>query len=158
ASRDRTYSWTYPVADLVVPPNSAQQSNTASSGYPILGPSDAPPMPSMGMNGQPQSSGSNPIARVNQKTLSVSDMMPLIQLITSTIAPNTWKITDTTGESGAYGMGGAFGGANDADVAQPGSITPFLLSISLIIRHTAEVHEEVAELLKQLRRLQDLQV
>ena len=41
---------------------------------------------------------------------------------------------------------------------QPGSITPFLLSISLIIRHTAEVHEEVAELLKQLRRLQDLQV
>ncbi len=42
--------------------------------------------------------------------------------------------------------------------AQPGSITPFMLSISLIIRHTAEVHEEVAELLKQLRRLQDLQV
>ncbi len=56
-------------------------------------------------------------------------------------------------------MGGAFGGANDAaQDAQPGSITPFLLSISLIIRHTAEVHEEVAELLKQLRRLQDLQV
>ena len=50
------------------------------------------------------------------------------------------------------------GRCDAADQAQPGSITPFLLSISLIIRHTAEVHEEVAELLKQLRRLQDLQV
>ncbi len=89
-------------------------------------------------------------------------MYPLIQLITNTIAPNTWRITDSTGkgENGGYGMGGAFGGggADAADPAQPGSITPFMLSISLIIRHTAEVHEEVAELLKQLRRLQDLQV
>ena len=39
-----------------------------------------------------------------------------------------------------------------------GSITPFFLSISLIIRHTAEVHDQVADLLRQLRRLQDLQV
>ena len=35
---------------------------------------------------------------------------------------------------------------------------PFFLSISLIIKHTAEVHEQVADLLRQLRRLQDLQV
>ena len=43
--------------------------------------------------------------------------------------------------------------------AQPiGSITPFFLSISLIIRHTAEIHDQVADLLRQLRRLQDLQV
>ena len=41
---------------------------------------------------------------------------------------------------------------------QPGAITPFFLSISLIIRHTAEVHDQVADLLRQLRRLQDLQV
>ena len=159
ASRDRTYPWTYPVADLVVPPNTAHQSNLASSGYPIFGPADAPPVPTTGgMNGPVQTAGSTPTAKVNPRTVTVSDMMPLIQLITSTIAPNTWKVTDTGGDGGAYGMGGAFGGANDADPAQPGSITPFLLSISLIIRHTAEVHEEVAELLKQLRRLQDLQV
>src|SRR5207253_7444705 len=45
------------------------------------------------------------------------------------------------------------------DTAQPiGSITPFFLSISLIIRHTAEVHDQIADLLRQLRRLQDLQV
>ena len=41
---------------------------------------------------------------------------------------------------------------------QPGAIVPFFLSISLIIKHTAEVHEQVADLLRQLRRLQDLQV
>ena len=34
-----------------------------------------------------------------------------------------------------------------------GSITPFYLSISLIIRRTPEVHEEVANLLRGLRRL-----
>src|SRR6185369_4110705 len=32
------------------------------------------------------------------------------------------------------------------------------LNISLIIRHTAEVHDDVVDLLRQLRRLQDLQV
>ena len=35
-----------------------------------------------------------------------------------------------------------------------GAITPFFLSISLIVRHTAEVHDEVAHLLRKLRRLQ----
>ena len=44
------------------------------------------------------------------------------------------------------------------DRRQPGAIMPFFLSISLIIHHTAEVHEQVADLLRQLRRLQDLQV
>ena len=50
--------------------------------------------------------------------------------------------------------------AGDADEPPtlPGSITPFMLNISLIIRHTAEVHEEVVDLLRQLRKLQDLQI
>ncbi len=102
-----------------------------------------------------------PVVKENQRVVSESDMVPLINLITNTIAPGTWRVTDSTGKSeNAYGMGGAFGGGAGGDdaAAQPGSITPFMLSISLIIRHTAEVHEEVAELLKQLRRLQDLQV
>jgi hypothetical protein len=34
-----------------------------------------------------------------------------------------------------------------------GSITPFYLSVSLIIRHTAEVHDQVAHRLRLLRRL-----
>ncbi len=92
------------------------------------------------------------------------DMTPLIQLITASIAPGTWRVYDpktNSDVSAAYGMGGGFGGgdAGGLDTANPiGSITPFFLSISLIIRHTAEIHDQVADLLRQLRRLQDLQV
>src|SRR5262249_14337682 len=93
------------------------------------------------------------------------DMTPLIQLITTSIAPGTWKVTDSSGNdiASAYGLGGGFGGGGgggglDEQTRPPGSIIPFFLSISLIIRHTAEVHEQVADLLRQLRRLQDLQV
>jgi len=34
-----------------------------------------------------------------------------------------------------------------------GSMTPFFLSVSLIIRHTPEVHDQVSTRLRQLRRL-----
>jgi len=151
ASRDKTVMWHYPVADLVISPSKAQPFTNANQ---LLSPiSAADPNATTTSNGAP-------VVKENQRVVSESDMVPLINLITNTIAPGTWRVTDSTGKSeNAYGMGGAFGGAGgDADPAQPGSITPFLLSISLIIRHTAEVHEEVAELLKQLRRLQDLQV
>ena len=152
ASRQNTVMWHYPVADLVISPAMAQKAANNFNG--ITSPI-ALADPVIGTN------NGSPVVKDNQKVVSESDMMPLINLITNTIAPGTWRITDPSGkaDSAAYGMGGAFGGAGgEADVAQPGSITPFMLSISLIIRHTAEVHEEVAELLKQLRRLQDLQV
>ena len=59
----------------------------------------------------------------------------------------------------AAAFGGGGGAGCGLDAAKPiGAITPFFLSISLIIRHTAEVHDQVADLLRQLRRLQDLQV
>ena len=90
------------------------------------------------------------------------DLTPLVQLVATSVAPGTWQVHDGAGAdvTQAYGLGGAFGGdAGGLDVARPiGAITPFFLSISLIIRHTAEVHEQVADLLRQLRRLQDLQV
>ncbi len=91
------------------------------------------------------------------------DLMPIIQLITTSIAPGTWNIQDGYGHAvpPAYGMGGGFGGDQGGGIdnaRQPGAIVPFFLSISLIIKHTAEVHEQVADLLRQLRRLQDLQV
>jgi type II secretory pathway component GspD/PulD (secretin)/tetratricopeptide (TPR) repeat protein len=93
---------------------------------------------------------------------SKADMTPLIQLIVSSIAPGTWKVFDENGKenSAAYGLGGGFGGAGGLnDTPEPvGSIMPFFLSISLIIRHTAEVHGEIEDLLRQLRKLQDLQV
>ena len=40
------------------------------------------------------------------------DMSPLIQLITTSVAPGTWQVQDSTGQnvSSAYGLGGGFGG------------------------------------------------
>src|SRR5262249_14083726 len=85
---------------------------------------------------------------------------PLIQLIKASVAPGSWKNDDGfSPETGAYGMGAGMmaGGADDQNTPV-GSITPFFLNQSLIIRHTAEVHDDVVDLLRQLRRLQDLQV
>ncbi len=59
----------------------------------------------------------------------------LTDLIGSTVAPNTW---DTVGG--------------------PGSMAPFDSNLSLVVGQTQEVHEEIVDLLEQLRRMQDLQV
>ncbi len=66
---------------------------------------------------------------------SQADFDSLIDLITSTVKPTTWD-----------------------DVGGPGSIAPFETNLSLVVSQTQEVHEEIADLLEQLRRLQDLQV
>jgi len=65
----------------------------------------------------------------------MADFDTLIDLITSTISPPTWD---------------AVGG--------PGSIEGFPTNLSLVVSQTQDVHEEIADLLDQLRRLQDLQV
>ena len=59
----------------------------------------------------------------------------LIDLITTTVEPQTWD-----------------------EVGGPGSISEFRNNLSLVISQTQEVHEEIVDLLEQLRRLQDLQV
>jgi len=64
-----------------------------------------------------------------------ADFDSLIDLVTSTVAPTTWD-----------GVGG------------PGSVQPFPTNLSLVISQTQQVHEQIADLLEQLRRLQDLQV
>ena len=64
-----------------------------------------------------------------------ADFDSLIDLITSTVKPTTWD-----------------------DVGGPGSIAPFETNLSLVVSQTQEVHEEIVDLLEQLRRLQDLQV
>lgn len=66
---------------------------------------------------------------------SGADFDTLINLITSTVAPDTWD-----------------------DVGGPGAIESFDGNLSLVISNTQEVHEQVVDLLEQLRRLQDLQV
>ena len=73
------------------------------------------------------------------------DMTPVIELIASSVAPGTWKGYNNRGKT-KPGEGGH-------DEPEMGLITPFYLSISLHIRHTAEVHDQLAERLRQLRRL-----
>jgi len=66
---------------------------------------------------------------------SQADFDSLIDLITTTIAPESWD-----------------------DVGGPGSVSGFETNLSLVVSQTQEVHDQIADLLKQLRRLQDLQV
>lgn len=63
------------------------------------------------------------------------DFDSLIQLITQTIQPSSWQ-----------------------EVGGPGSIEQFETNLSLVVSQTQEVHEQIADLLEQLRKLQDLQV
>jgi general secretion pathway protein D len=63
------------------------------------------------------------------------DFSSLTELISSTIAPDSWD-----------------------SVGGPASMRSHETTLSLVIRQTQKVHEEIADLLDQLRRLQDLQV
>jgi len=65
-----------------------------------------------------------------------ADFDSLIDLIISTVATDTW----------------AENGGGEAE------IRPFPTNLSLVVSQTQTVHEEIADLLEQLRRLQDLQV
>ncbi len=65
---------------------------------------------------------------------SHADFEPLSDLIQSTIAPESWK-----------------------EVGGLGSIRTFDTTLSLVIRQTQDVHQQIRELLAQMRRLQDVQ-
>jgi general secretion pathway protein D len=166
------YAQTYNVADLVTPiPNFVPNSNmglqglindsmaAASRGSISLGnngPSvivnDRGKNHAVGPNGNvvAQQIGSTPTSAsgINSPTVPIgagpggmgaganADFDSLIDLITGTVATDTW----------------AEGGAGSAE------IRPFPTNLSLVISQTQEVHEQIADLLQQLRRLQDLQV
>jgi general secretion pathway protein D len=66
---------------------------------------------------------------------AMADFDSLIELITTTVAPESWD-----------------------DVGGPGSIAPFPTNLSLVVSQTQEVHDQLADLLEQLRKMQDLQV
>jgi general secretion pathway protein D len=87
--------------------------------------------------GGPPASGSTPSIPFGPPSIGggQQNFQPLIDLIQSTVAADTW---DTVGG--------------------PGAIRPFDTNLSLVISTTQEVHDEIADLLEQLRRLQDLQV
>jgi general secretion pathway protein D len=63
------------------------------------------------------------------------DFDSLVELLTSTVAPESWD-----------------------EVGGPGNVSPHAGNLSLVISQTQEIHEQIADLLEQLRRLQDLQV
>jgi protein involved in polysaccharide export with SLBB domain len=73
----------------------------------------------------------------------VQAVEPLIQLLTSTVAPGTWV--------GRAEDGRAVGPAEDP--THHGQITLFLMNKSLLIRHDPEVQELIARRLAQLRYL-----
>jgi len=80
------------------------------------------------------------------------DLVPLIRLIARHVEPGTWKVLDNTGNDISASSELAQNNAGGTD-RRIGSITPFFLSISLIVRHTEETHKEVASLLEDVRAL-----
>lgn len=78
------------------------------------------------------------------------DMEPLIDLLSASVAPGTWIPSDLRAASDPERRG------TTLDGRAMGTITPFFLNISLIVRHTPEVHEQFTDRLRQLRRLRDL--
>lgn len=66
---------------------------------------------------------------------SFADFQSLIDLIQTTVVPETWE---------------ALGG--------PSTMAPYPQNLSLVIATTSDVHDQIADLLESLRRLQNLQI
>src|SRR5262249_26892505 len=62
-------------------------------------------------------------------------MTNLVDVITAGVAPESWE-----------------------EVGGPGSVKVFATTLSLVVRQSQDVHDEIADLLAQLRRLQNKQV
>jgi type II secretory pathway component GspD/PulD (secretin) len=166
--KGEVYSVSYPVADLVIPiPNFSSDglgiTGALRDGYSRLSPRNSASVqygpPPVGINGASRASGdatfdptslaqfqaganapamgSSPSIPFGASTSggSQADFQSLIDLIQNTVAPTTWNT-----------LGGQ------------GAIQPFATNLSLVVSQTQEVHEQIADLLEQLRRLQDLQV
>ena len=148
----------YSVADLVVPiPNFSPSAVVPNNG--LFSGSATPAMgfgqmslPSTG--GLPQSGGQG-FAQVNGGVpggiMNPFDPQPAVasavgggasfdfdslqQLIVTTVRPDSWS-----------------------EIGGSGDMEHFVTTLSLVVRQTEKVHQEIADLLDQLRRLQDLQV
>lgn len=135
---------TYSVADLVVPiPDASNQmvdpfNSTNPIGFGGGGQMSVPPGQGFGQVAQNQNDvfdPANPGRRRNGNNRLDPDFSALTDLIVSTIAPDSWD-----------------------QVGGPASIRSHETTLSLVIRQTQKIHEEITDLLDQLRRLQDLQV
>ncbi len=163
--RGEVYAVTYPVADLVLPiPNFSSDglgiSGALNDGYrqaalrnllavqvgpaPAGVPSAAAADGAISANALAQIRGSGQTNMGSTPSIPFGppsvgggqqNFGPLIELIQQTVAADTWN---TVGGQGA--------------------IMPFETNLSLVVSQTQEVHDQIADLLEQLRRLQDLQV
>uniref|UniRef100_A0A7C4QX10 Type II/III secretion system secretin-like domain-containing protein n=1 Tax=Schlesneria paludicola TaxID=360056 RepID=A0A7C4QX10_9PLAN len=139
---------TYSVADLVIPipnfvpspsvlsPNALSRSGGMGGGQMSVPPAGQPfaqvaPDALGGLAGVP---GLDANERL-RGAAPTPDFNTLVDLITTTVAPDSWQ-----------------------EVGGNGSIRHYETTLSLVVRQTQKVHEEIADLLTQLRRLQDLQV
>ncbi|MBS0201369.1 MAG: hypothetical protein JSS49_00610 [Planctomycetes bacterium] len=132
---------TYPVADLVVPiPDPSNQVmdpfNGVNSGVSSNGQMSVPPQ-GFGQIAQNQTGSFDPAnpGRRQPANAMDPDFSALSDLIVATIAPDSWD-----------------------QIGGPASIKTHETTLSLVIRQTQKIHEEITDLLDQLRRLQDLQV
>ena len=107
-------------APLVIADNVDQ--NVGSSALAQMASTSA--IPGMPSSQQPSAGGA-----------SGADFDSLINLITSTVEPDSWD-----------------------DVGGPGTVQQFDGNLSLVVSNTQDVHDAIVDLLEQLRRLQDLQV
>jgi hypothetical protein len=83
------------------------------------------------------------------------DMSPLINFLITTVAPGTWENHyDTRWDAAEMAFGIAVTNPDDNTVTNKpkGSIVPFFLSISLIVKCSPEVHKQVATTLRGLRQ------
>ena len=115
-----------PLASNTVPSTSPQSSTLLAQ---MMGPAMSPPGQSGGVRGP---TGFGPGAPGGG---AQADFQSLIELITTTIAPDSWD-----------------------EVGGPGAIQEFEGNLSLVVSQTQDIHDQIADLLDQLRRLQDLQV
>ncbi|MBM82902.1 MAG: hypothetical protein CMJ78_20255, partial [Planctomycetaceae bacterium] len=142
----RFYITTYPVADLVTP----LSTQTTPEGFPTSFNGSTPG--GMAPTGGFQPAGQFQVGpgaditganwsgngRVEAELSSGQQAMTfnrLSELIQTTVAPDSWE-----------------------EVGGSGSLQGFETTLSLVIRQTQKVHDEISDLLDQLRRLQDLQV
>ena len=160
--RDRNvYSKTYNVADLVLPIPNAPEHNqlglpdSLARGYERtnqnLAGANGIRTPQMNVSSHSGVPGLANLSEIPSGTLAQTsgnyarsgqsggtgqaDFESLMTLITTTIQPDTWD-----------------------ELGGEGRVAEFETNMSLVVSQTQEVHEEIADLLEQLRRLQDLQV
>jgi len=144
----------YPVADLVIPPSDGTLPNTSNFNYALerantQGIANQGPSPFLNTTslaggtpvGAPGGSlstgsyhgGSSSQAATLRPGQTIEEL--LINLIQSTIAPDSW-----------------------IDVGGKGTIKYFPIGLALVVNQTQDIQEQVADLLGALRRLQELEV